>query len=102
MTLTLVLAACFFVWLAAYRHLASDRRFLNIALVTLFLSGLMLFWTPTPRGYDPNLGSYRFGGDVMSRVGPRIAMVLFAVSTMSLLCAAIGVHGRTPSPPSEE
>ena len=102
MTLVLVLAACFCVWLAAYRHVASDRGFLNLALVTVFLSGLMLFWTPTPRGYDPNLGSYRFGGDVMSRVGPRIAMVLFAVSSMSLLCAAVGVHGRKPAPPSEE
>ncbi|HET9372723.1 MAG TPA: hypothetical protein VFO19_20810 [Vicinamibacterales bacterium] len=102
MTLTLVLAACFFVWLAAYRHAASDRGFLNLALVTLVLSGIMLFWTPTPRGYDPNLGSYRIGGDVMTRIGPRMAAVLFAVSAMSLLCAAVGVHGRSPAPPSEE
>ena len=102
MTLFLVMTACFFVWLAAYRHVASDRRFLNIAFVTISLAGVMLFWTPTPSGYDPNLGSYRFGGDVMSRFGPRIAMVLFAVGSMSLLCAALGVHGRAPSPPSEE
>jgi hypothetical protein len=102
MTLVLVLTACFFVWLAAYRHVAGERGFVNLALVSVILAGILLFASPTPAGFDPNLGVHRFGGDVMSRIGPKVAAVLFAVGVMSLLCAAIGVRGRVPLPPSEE
>jgi fermentation-respiration switch protein FrsA (DUF1100 family) len=76
------------VLLAGYLGFISTRVFVWLALGGAIAGSLMLLFTPTPRGYDPNVMSH---GITSAVDGQRIAVILFALSGAAFVNLA-GFH----------